>query len=675
MERMRESGRNFSAGLLGGVAAGLVLVAIETCLIALWWADLPIAPPALARTRMFDFFSEFFLFSVAGSGSFYPSFADGVYAARSGGLLRLAGGLLACVLPWAAALGILFACLQTWRGKKAGAALAGLFVVCACAVLDLLAWAFSIHFPSKLGPYVILRNIVRSFLFDGEWVSALALGLSASLFLLLGGRARLRLGPSGGTLVALLVAALSAVGFLSGGALARKGGALRASVERTGSAAASASAVAVRRPNIVLISIDSLRADHLGCYGWKHDTSPSIDLLASRGVRFARAWATTSWTLPSHVSMLTGRSLLGHGVLESGDAIPPSVPLLAEQLKSLGYRTAAFVSAPYLSSAYGFSRGFDLYDDRTVSFDSHQDSHQGTTSPALNRAVEKWLRSRGPSREAPFFLFVHYWDVHYDYTPPAPFDRMFDPDYRGSVTAEDFVRNPLINRKMPKRDLEHVLALYDGEIRFTDKYVGRLLALLEELQLDSDTMVILTADHGDEFFEHGNKSHQRTLYEEVLHVPLIVSWPGVIEGGRVFDVPVSTLDIVPTVLGVVGLAPAPGTEGRDLFGSSGEEERILGAELYRKSSLNLQVALRLGPYKLIQSLNYPRLEVFDLASDPVEQRRESGAKAQQKLTLALERWLDQHWNEAVYRDARAGKQTARVSTEHIEALRALGYLE
>lgn len=675
MERMRGFGRNFSSGLLGGVGAGLVLVVIEACLVALWWGDLPIAPPALARTRMFDFFSELSIFSLAGSGSLYSGFADGVYAARSGGLLRLAGGLLACALPWAAALGILFACLQTWRGKNVEAALAGLFVVCACTTLDLLFWAFSIHFPSKLGAYVILRNTGRSFLLDGEWVSVLALGLSALLFLLLGGHARLRLDVGGGTLVALLGAAFLAVGFLSGGALARKGGVPRAPFGPTSFAAASSSAPATRRPNIVLISIDSLRADHLGCYGWKHDTSPNIDRLASRGVRFASAWSTTSWTLPSHVSMLTGRSLLGHGVLESGDAIPPSVPLLAEQLKSLGYRTAAFVSAPYLSSAYGFSRGFDLYDDRTVSFASHRDSHRGTTSPVLNRAVEEWLRREGASREPPFFLFVHYWDVHYDYSPPAPFDRMFDPDYPGSVTAEDFVRNPLINRNMPRRDLEHVIALYDGEIRFTDKYVGRLLDLLEKLQLDSDTMVILTADHGDEFFEHGNKSHQRTLYEEVLHVPLIVSWRGVIEGGRIVESPVSIMDIVPTVLSVVGLAGAVGSEGQDLFGSSGQANRIIGAELYRKSSLNLQVALRLGRYKLVQSLNYPRLEIFDLASDPLERRRTSGAKARQKLTLELERWLEEHWNGAVYREARAAKQTAQVSAEHIETLKALGYLE
>jgi arylsulfatase A-like enzyme len=425
------------------------------------------------------------------------------------------------------------------------------------------------------------------------------------------------------------------------------------------------------RPNVVLISIDSLRADHLGCYGYSRPTSPRIDELARGGMRFAAAWSSTSWTLPAHVSLLSGRSLLGHGVREPHDTIPPGVPLLAELLRAAGYATGAVVSAPYLSSRYGFARGFDAYDDHTVSYNSHADSNSGVTSPQIDGAASAWLRAQ---KRSPFFLFVHYWDPHYDYDPPPPYDTMFDPDYRGSIRPKGFYENPAIHRGMIPRDLDHVRALYDGEIRYTDLHVGRLLDLLAELGIRDQTLVILTADHGDEFFEHGRKGHERTLYEEVLHVPLIVSWPGGVPSGRVVTEPVSIMDVAPTVLWAAGLPPPPGMEGQALLPEISPDTRrpTLTAELYRRSKLNLQVAVRQGRRKLIQSLNVPRVEFYDLEADPKE--TVSALTEEERLTLrqGLAGWMSAQW---LAQSDRAAPARVALEQGQVEALRALGYVE
>jgi len=204
-------------------------------------------------------------------------------------------------------------------------------------------------------------------------------------------------------------------------------------------AAAAAAALLLKRerrpPDVLLISIDSLRADHLSCYGYGRNTSPHLDELAEEGTLFAACAATTSWTLPSHISIFTGRDISAHQVVGDGFSLNDSVPTLPEALSAAGYATAAFCSSPYLNPAFGFGRGFDLY--HNTDFDRHGSrdtilpsererdaGHGDVTSERIVELAGDWL---GEKRDRPFFLFLHFWDVHYDYIPPAPYDRLFDP--------------------------------------------------------------------------------------------------------------------------------------------------------------------------------------------------------------------------------------------------------
>jgi arylsulfatase A-like enzyme len=508
---------------------------------------------------------------------------------------------------------------------------------------------------------------VLGFGLDGAWVSFVAAAGAAAL--VAASRrtfARVPVGP------ARFAAAAGVGAVVLFGVAAHGRSGTRAGLD---DAAATPRAVARpdgERPNVVLISIDSLRADHLGCYGYPRATSPHIDALAATGMRFTTTWSSTSWTLPAHVSLLTGRTLLGHGVREYRDTIPPSVPLLAEQLQKAGYATAGVVAAPFLSARYGFARGFDHYDESAVS-SSHADSWRGETSPKSYAGASSWLREH---RREPFFLFVHFWDVHYDYDPPPPYDTMFDPDYTGSIGRADFISNPKIRPGMAERDLDHVRALYDGEIRYTDEHVGKLLDLVGELGLRERTIVILTADHGEEFFEHGRKGHERTLYEEVLHVPLVITWPGRIAPGQVATEPVSLVDVTPTILDLLR-APAPaGIEGRPLVSDEGQPvpaRRLLVAELYRQSMLNFQIAVREGSQKFMQSLKSPRVEFYDLERDPGETKRAGLDPARRdRLRAETAGWVAANWPRAA--GLRDGAPVV-LDAEKLKALRALGYVE
>ena len=326
-------------------------------------------------------------------------------------------------------------------------------------------------------------------------------------------------------------------------------------------------------PNIVLISIDSLRADHVGAYGYERDTTPNLDRLARDGVLYESVVAESSWTLPTHVTMLTGLTSLSHGVDEfSGGRIPPAHPTMAEVLKEAGYQTMGLYSGPYLHPIFGFGRGFDRYEGvagSTLLDDAEFDlndadaarritsanarAHDTVTSPEITEKAIAFLDDVG---ERPFFLFLHYFDVHYDYIPPERYWRKFDPDYDGDLDVLNFRRNDAIHAEMAPADLEHILARYDGEILFTDHYIGKLLDVLDERGLTERTLIAVTSDHGEEFFEHGRKGHGQTLFDEVLLVPLIARLPGATDAGRRIEEPIRHADIMPTMLGWAGLERA-----------------------------------------------------------------------------------------------------------------------
>ncbi len=436
--------------------------------------------------------------------------------------------------------------------------------------------------------------------------------------------------------------------------------------------------------NVVLISIDSLRPDHLGCYGYRRDTSPNIDRLAARGATFLNAVSTTSWTLPAHISLFTGTDISVHGVANDGLSLHSGIPVLAEALKESGYRTAAFCSSPYLNPAFGFDRGFDTYHNTDLEKPDFEDTifledrnqwqkvHEDITSPRIEELAADWLDRH---RDEKFFLFLHMWDPHFDFIPPAPYDTLFDPDYQGEISPRHFMFNQAINPDMDPRDLEHIIALYDGEIAFTDHHLGRIFDRLEELGLLDRTMIVITGDHGTEFFEHGNKGHRTTLYDETVHIPLIVVLPGRDLKGRKIAGQAGIIDIAPTILDYLGRPVRPPIQGRSLLpalaGEDTEEEipRLLELED------NLR-ALRTNRYKLLFNIPYLQTTILDLEQDPRETHN--------KLITDPERWAEINRDfysrltedrrlAETYRQGETGEEV-NLSAEQIERLKSLGYI-
>jgi arylsulfatase A-like enzyme len=449
-----------------------------------------------------------------------------------------------------------------------------------------------------------------------------------------------------------------------------------------------------RPPNVLLISIDTLRADHLGAYGYERDTSPFIDSLARRGVRFDDAVSASSWTLPAHMSLLTGRLPSSHGVNDSTDRLRRGVPTLAKLLRSAGYRTTAFVSWVFLSPGFGFGRGFDEYFD-LIPPPSQRDatSRHAIKAEAFVSRVLEWLPAE---RSEPWFLFLHLFDPHIDYEPPLEDARVFDPDLEDVSAGHYDAIKPYIRGldasapAMAEADAERVRALYDGEIRYVDRQLARLFEALGERGMLDDTLVVLTADHGEEFGEHGSmEGHGWTLYDEVLHVPLILVLPDAHQAGRSIAGQVRTIDVVPTVLALTGVPPPEGLDGRSLVprleGLPPPDDAIAFSQISRN---NRMWSARTGRHKLIYThdtkLNKWGVpvraghELYDLEQDPGEQR--DIFDEQSPVARAL--WSELQAFIEASRDARSGageepggEERPVLSPAQRERLRGLGYVE
>ena len=341
--------------------------------------------------------------------------------------------------------------------------------------------------------------------------------------------------------------------------------------------------------NIILISVDCLRPDHLGCYGYNKDTSPNIDRLADEGIIFSNAITAASWTLPAQMSLFTSKYSTTHGVIADGLELDKSDIALAEILKGHGFITAGFVSGPFMDSYFGFGRGFDLYDDYTIHYDTTIASHRGISSPRLNEAVLNWLSQNYHSK---FFIFIHYFDTHEEYIPPSPYKEMLsDP--------------------------------YDGEIRFVDEHIGVLLNKLKELGVFKNSLIILTADHGDEFMEHSMTGHRHSLFQEVIRIPLIFKLPLINSAKKKLEDYVSIIDIMPTILDISNIPLPDNLEGVSLYpliynGTKINRSEIYAELFYSRIGIN-QISVIEKRYKLIYYLDHPEMEkLFDLFKDPGE---------------------------------------------------------
>ena len=436
---------------------------------------------------------------------------------------------------------------------------------------------------------------------------------------------------------------------------------------------------AQKPPNVVLITIESLRPDHVGCYTGSRPTTPHLDALAGESVVYERAHAVTSWTLASHASLLTGLYPTAHGAVRPLSRLDEGHATLAERLAAARYECAAVVSGPYLRREHGLHQGFASYDESPAG-EAMASSHDDVTNEAMLRGIERFLAGR--DRRRPFCLFAYFWDPHFDYIPPAPYDKLFVEPHHEPIDVRDYEAEEPVHAGIRPAQLGYVRSQYEGEIRWTDEHLGRVFDRLREQGLWEDTLVVVTSDHGEEFFEHGKKGHKHSVYEESVHVPLVVKYPGQGPRGR-DDRLVSLVDVLPTVLALTGAGEAHATAGRSLLAAP-DPERAIFLELLEtwyihapgepESTENLEwFSVIAGSEKLVFLPQLPRFELYDLATDPGELRDLAAAQPARVRALMqrLEAWRAEQLERA--KAFESGGQ-AELGEEALERLRSLGYV-
>jgi arylsulfatase A-like enzyme len=420
------------------------------------------------------------------------------------------------------------------------------------------------------------------------------------------------------------------------------------------------------RRSLILVSIDTLRADRLGAYGYGRETSPTLDALARRGVRFETVIAESAWTLPSHMTLFTGLPPTLHGVVSHEWRLAAAVPTLAELLQAHGYRTFAFTGGLNVAPNFGFGRGFEVYAS------AMQNRESGEMEPIPFRSALA-LASRRIGKlapDAPFFAFVHTYDVHCPYDPPAEYAERFDsrpPEDR--IETRDRCGTPDFNAMaLTPGQAAFLSDRYDASIRYADDLLGDFLEALRGQGVLDRSFVVVLSDHGEEFLEHGRIGHQ-TLYIECLRVPWIIAGPGL--EPRVVRDPVGLADVMPTLLALLEV-PAPPTDGLSRLAAM-RGPSAAAATRPRFSELGSGPDLRsavLGRHHLIASPEATRL--FDWHADPKEQRDLSGVAAGPgaELERALAQW-SRHLASSPLRSR--AELLPELSAEQKEQLRALGY--
>lgn len=446
-------------------------------------------------------------------------------------------------------------------------------------------------------------------------------------------------------------------------------------------------------PNVIILLVDMLRADHMGCYGYHRNTTSNIDRLASEGVLFRNALSEASWTLPSTVTLLTGLQPSVHGAKHSHSALSDEVDTMAEIFSRNGYSTAAFVANPYLKKAFNVSQGFDEYDDDFIShtyFDSarksaavlaktilglenlkllfsRKDYDAFNTEYAEDREVRWWsekmdighVNARAldwvrDNRDHPFFLYLHYIDIHGPYIPPRPF-------------VEDGARS----------ELEQAINLYDGALRYVDSQIDLFVRRLDQLGIRDNSIIIITSDHGEEFKEHGKLGHGHNLFEEEVRVPLIFLGTPAFPFRAIIHEPVGLVDLLPTMTDYLDLqVPASPTDGSS-FADSFSMGAWTTAPEYRYSETELYVLHRSVRYqnrwKLVQKVKSGMREeqLFDLTHDPRE--RVNLSREQPEIAALLRHKLDERF--ADFQDRALSAQTFEPDERTRRLIKALGYVQ
>jgi arylsulfatase A-like enzyme/tetratricopeptide (TPR) repeat protein len=404
----------------------------------------------------------------------------------------------------------------------------------------------------------------------------------------------------------------------------------------------------VEKPNVILVTLDTTRADHLGCYGYAPAKTPNLDALAQAGVLFTQAASVAPLTQPAHSSIMTGMYPTHHGVRVNGNAaLGPEQKTIAEALREKGYSTGAFIAAFVLDGRWGLNQGFQVYDDR-LDLEKYKHLDLASVQRPADKVMDAALGWLEGQQQHPFFAWIHLYDAHSPYEPPEPFLSEFRPG--------------------------GLVGLYDGEIAFADQQVGRCLSWLRDKGLDKKTVVVIMGDHGEGLGSHGEGTHGYFVYDYALHVPFLVAAPfAELRGVRV-DAQVSAVDVFPTVLALAGIDAGTEVQGRSLLPWMLPPRTGTPAYAYGESMTpNLQFGwsalqtLRGSRYKLIKA---PRPELYDLSLDPGEST--NIFEQQPAVARDLMRRLD-GLVEETSRGAPA-PASADLDKETLERLAALGYV-
>jgi arylsulfatase A-like enzyme len=434
-------------------------------------------------------------------------------------------------------------------------------------------------------------------------------------------------------------------------------------------------------PPVIVVSLDTLRADRLGFLGNKRGLTPHLDALAAEGVVFEKAIATAPWTLASHASLFTSKLPFDHRARLDFQKVGPRQVMLAESLREAGYRTGAFTADGYVAAAFGFDQGFEIYDE---SDDRKDDALTRTLGLALS-----WVRER---KDTPYFMFLHTYEVHSPYTHPEKANQALKGRLSARFTNTEIedIRHGRLTLTPDER--RWVQELYDGDVAYMDRLMGGFFDTLRKERILDRAIVIVLSDHGDDLWDHSalrSPGHGHSLYQELIHVPLFVRWPAGVHAGTRVRGWVSLLDVAPTLLELVGLPPNPEHRGRSLADTwkTGVEPSALPATAESAEYGPDRFAVIEGRYKVIftpwpeeknMGVAVPAvpLEIFDLETDPSEQidlsprLAELPAEVLQMVARARERAVAKKPAASEGNDA-----NATPSEELLERLRALGYVQ
>jgi arylsulfatase A-like enzyme len=450
-------------------------------------------------------------------------------------------------------------------------------------------------------------------------------------------------------------------------------------------------------PDVLLVSVDTLRADHVGSYGHRLDTTPNLDRLAASGVRFEDATVQSPKTWPSMASMLTSTYPATNGIrIHPRRPLPSASLTLAETLREAGYRTGAVVANVNLGREFAFDQGFDLFvESWAEALERHGgDARLVKVVGGVKRFTNATLVTdqgiallEELASDRPFFLWLHYMDPHGPYLPPREYGSLFADAYPREPVEPG--RIPAFQRQRSPRTGELVLdtgfyrAQYDREIRYFDDELGRLLEAVERLGLHRSTLIALTADHGESLGEHDHYfRHGPVPYQTNAHVPLVLRLPGRLPAGRVVEAPVALLDLMPTILELAGVGVPPPVRGTSLLPRIDDGDAEVRLVFMESGSFEpWQLSVRRGPWKLVhvraprdrERLRGGEFLLFDVARDPGETHNLAARRPEIKreLQAALEEWL------RTTPEYRGGEQTPLESLDPDtrEMLEALGYVD